>query len=86
MDNNNNVSTEDMEKILKDLYVEFSRIENESRNLSERKKELKEYAKKKGINLKALDESLKQLIKPRQEREHENYQVNLYINILEDLV
>ena len=80
------VSTAEMEKILKDLYVEFSRIENESRNLSERKKELKEDAKKKGINLKALDESLKQLKKPREEREHESYQVNLYINILEDLV
>ena len=80
------VSTAEMEKILKDLYVEFSRIENESRNLSERKKELKEYAKKKGVNIKALEESLKQLKKPRQEREHESYQVNLYINILEDIV
>jgi uncharacterized protein (UPF0335 family) len=86
MENQLNVSTEDMEKLLKDLYVEFSRIDNESRHLSERKKELKEYAKKKGINLKALDESLKQLKKPREEREHENYQVNLYINILEDVV
>ena len=81
-----NTSTAAMESILKDLYVEFSRIETESRNLTERKKELKEYAKKKGVNIKALEESLKQLKKPRQEREHDSYQVNLYINILEDVV
>ena len=79
-------SKELMEKILKDLYVEFSRIENESRNLAERKKELKEYAKKKGIDIKALEASLKLLKKPPQEREDENYKVNLYINILEDIV
>jgi uncharacterized protein (UPF0335 family) len=81
-----NISQEEMERILKDLYMEFSKIENDSRILAERKKELKEYAKKKGINLKALEESLKQLKRAKAERDHENYQVNLYINILEHLV
>jgi uncharacterized protein (UPF0335 family) len=77
------VSNQELKKILVDVTHELEKIQNETRHINERKKELKEYAKKKGINVKALEEALKLTKISRQEREQESYQVELYLSILE---
>ena len=77
------LSTEELEKVVKDIYVEISKIEQESRHLSERKKELKEYAKKKAIDFGLLEKTAKELKKPKAERDKESYKLGLYLNILE---
>lgn len=80
------LSQEDHAKTIIQLYLEFSKIESDTKSLQEKKKSLRELAKKKNINLKALDECLKQLKKPKQEREQEVYHLNEYLNILEKVL
>ena len=79
-----NLSEVELVRVIKDLRDEYCRLEAEAKSINESRQELKRYAKKKGINLKAFEESLKKLKEPKDERDNQEAEVARYIYILED--
>jgi uncharacterized protein (UPF0335 family) len=79
-----NLSELELSRVIKDLTTEYNRLDMESKSINESRQELKRYAKKKGINLKAFEESYKKFKEPRDERENKDADVAKYLNIMED--